>query len=224
MIQPIYMLADSQLLFWKDGERPFLQRVREQMNSSQPGAAYIGASNGDNPEFYTLFEAAMTSVGLTNCRMIPSAPSSEDMDFLAKAELVLFAGGDTQQGWKVFEQNGVKDLMTQKRYDGTILIGVSAGAVQFGLGTLLETATMKKLPLFQFAPFYIGAHEEESEWWNLRALVNLSGDGFRGIGIPAGGGAVYNPDGTLEPVRKPLMEFSKEGEVFTENLLVPEAK
>lgn len=223
MIKPLYMLADSQLLFWKEGNGIFLERIREQLDSPEPKAAYLGASNGDAPEFYSLFQAAMEGIHLRSCRMIPSAPSSEDRDYLAAADLVLFAGGDVERGWQVFSENGAKELIQQKRYDGTVLIGISAGAVQFGLGSLVESATMKKLSLFQFAPFYVGAHEEESEWWNLRALVNLAGDGARGIGIPAGGGLVYSPDGSLESIRKTLVEFTKEGVKLTENLLLPEA-
>lgn len=223
MIKPLYMLADSQLLFWRDGDRLFLERVREQLDSPDPKAAYLGASNGDAPEFYSLFRAAMEGIKLQSCRMIPAKPSDEDRGFLAAADLVLFAGGDVEQGWKAFESNGIKELVQQKRYDGTVFVGISAGAVQFGLGSLLESANMKKLSLFQFASFYVGAHEEESEWWNLRALVNLAGDGARGIGIFAGGGLIYSPDGSLEPIRKTLVEFCREGDKLTENLLLPHA-
>jgi len=228
VIKPLYMLADSQLLFWKDGNRLFLERIREQMDSPDPKAAYIGASNGDKHEFYSLFQAAMEGIRLHSCRLIPSQPTREDMDFLAAADLVLLAGGDVERGWRTFEQNGIKELIPQKRYDGTVLVGVSAGAVQLGLGALQEgalqeSATMKKIPLFQFAPFYVGAHEEESEWWNLRALVNLAGDRGRGIGIPAGGGMILSPDGSLESIRKALVEFYREGEKMKENLLLSEA-
>lgn len=221
MIKPMYMLADSQLLFWKDPSRLFLERIREHLDSPSPSAAYIGASNGDNPEFYSIFQAAMAGIELASCRMIPSSLTEEDKAFLTAADLVLLAGGDAEQGWRVFEQNGVKDLITQKRYGGSVFVGVSAGAVQLGQGTLLETATMKKLSLFQFAPFYVGAHEEESEWWNLQALVNLTGEGARGIGIPAGGGLIYGADGSLEPVRKTLVEFSRERDTVRESLLLP---
>jgi cyanophycinase len=222
VIKPLYMLADSQLLFWKDGSRLFLESVREQLDSSNPTAAYIGASNGDRPEFYSLFQAAMAGIEMSSCRMIPSSPSEEDMKFLTNADLVLLAGGDVEQGWKLFEKNGIKELIAQKRYDGSVLVGVSAGAVQLGLATLLETATMQKLSLFQFAPFHVGAHDEENEWWDLRALVNLAGDGARGIGIPAGGGLIYCPDGSLEPIRKDLTEFCRQGDRMIENLLLRE--
>jgi hypothetical protein len=116
----------------------------------------------------------------------------------------------------------VKDTIMRRRYDGSVLVGVSAGAVQLGLGSLTEGPKMEKLDLFRFAPFYLGAHEENEEWWNLRVLVNLSLDHERGIGIPAGGGAVYTAEGLLEPIRKPLLEFSKEGDRIAERLLLPE--
>jgi len=222
VIKPLYLLADSQLLFWKDGNRLFLERIREQLDSSNPTAAYIGASNGDNPEFYSIFQAAMASIDLHSCCLIPSSPSGKDKAFLASASLVLLAGGDAEQGWKVFEQNGLKDLIAQKRYDGAVLVGVSAGAAQIGRGTLLQAATMKELPLFQLAPFYVDAHQEQSEWWDLRALVNLAGNGARGLGIPAGGGMIYTSEGSLEPVRKGLVEFLRQEDKLIENLLLPE--
>jgi hypothetical protein len=100
-------------------------------------------------------------------------------------------------------------------------MGVSAGAVQLGLGCLSNAAQPKSLDMFRFAPFYVGAHDEENDWWDLRALVNLSQADTRAIGIPAGGGAVYQSDGTLEPIRKHLTELTKESTRITENVLAP---
>lgn len=221
MIKPLYLLADSQLLFWK-GEGGLTERIHQDLSSGAK-AAYIGASNQDQPEFYDLFVAAMEIMGLTDCRMIPAQLKDEDKAFLEQSELLLLAGGNVELGWRVFESNGLKDLIPKKRYDGCTLIGVSAGAVQLGLGTLSEAPQPRQIDMFRFAPFYVGAHDEDNEWWDLRALVNLSQSEVRGIGIPAGGGAVYWPDGTLEPLRRPLTEFMKEGDQVIERLLVPAA-
>jgi cyanophycinase len=225
-IKPLYLLADSQLLFLKEGERLFTERIREDLDSPEPKAAYIGASNGDDPQFYSIFEAAMESMGVAQRRMIPARPSNDDLAFLQNADLVLLAGGNVEQGWRTFEQNGVKDLISRRRYDGVVLVGVSAGAVQLGLGALIEPAAessaVKKADFFRFAPFYIGAHEEQEAWWNLKLLVNSSQVDARGIGIPAGGGAVYSSDGSIEPIRKPLTEFLKEDGQLRESLVMPE--
>jgi hypothetical protein len=163
----------------------------------------------------------METMGISNCRLIPSRQSREDISFTEDANLILLSGGDVERGWRTFEQNGLKELLPRKRFDGAILMGVSAGAVQLGLGCLSNSAQPKQIDTFRFAPFYVGAHDEENDWWDLRALVNLSQTDARAIGIPAGGGAVYQSDGTLEPIRKHLTELTKENARVTESLLTP---
>jgi cyanophycinase len=224
MVKPLYLLADSQLLFWKGNGDSLAERIREDLETVTPRAAYVGASNGDQQEFYSLFLAAMETMGISNCRMVPSQPSREDILFVEEADLILFAGGDVELGWRVFEQNGLKDLVPRKRYDGAILMGVSAGAAQLGLGALSNAAQPKQLHTFRLAPFYVGAHDEENDWWDLRALVNLSPSDVRAIGISAGAGAVYYPEGVLEPIRKPLLELVKEGSEIKESLMLPPAE
>ena len=221
MIKPLYLLADSQLLFGKNDGASLPERIRGELDAGHPQAAYIGASNGDLPEFYSLFVAAMELIGVSNCRMVPARPSRDDMTFLDAADLILLAGGDVERGWKAFEQNGIKDLIPRRRLDGAILIGVSAGAVQLGLGALSTAAQPKALPMFRLAPFYVGAHDEENNWWDLRALISLSQSDVRAIGISFGGGAIYHPEGILEPVRKPLIELAKQSETISESLLAP---
>lgn len=222
MIKPLYLLADSQLLFWQ-GKGSLTERIRQDLPSSAK-AAYIGASNEDRVEFYELFVAAMEMVGITDCHMVPTRLMNEDKAFLEQAHLLLLAGGNVELGWRAFQNNGLKELVMKKRYDGCTLIGVSAGAVQMGLGALSEAPQPKKVELFRFAPFYVGAHDEKNEWWDLRALVTLASLEARGIGIPTGGGAIYWPDGTLEPLQRTLTEFMKEGDQVIERLLVPGAK
>jgi hypothetical protein len=221
VIKPLYLLADSQLLFWKSDSNSLAERLHADLDASNPKAAYVGASNGDQPEYYSLFQAAMESMKIFECRLVPSQPSREDISFLENADLILLSGGDVERGWQVFEQNGLKELLPRRRFDGATLIGVSAGAVQLGLGCLSTSAQPKQIDMFRFAPFYIGAHDEENDWFDLRALVNLSQPDARAMGLPAGGGAVYCPDGTLEPLRKPLIEIVKEDSKIKENLMAP---
>jgi cyanophycinase len=221
MIKPLYLLADSQLLFWKSDSGSLAERIRADLAAVDPKAAYIGASNGDQPEFYSLFVAAMEGMGISNCQMIPTQPAREDLLFVEKADLILLAGGDVELGWQALEQNGLHDLIPRKRFDGTVLVGISAGAIQLGLGSLSNAAQPKQISMFRFAPFYVGAHDEKNDWWDLRALVSLAQSDARGIGLATGGGAVYYPDGTLEPMRKPLIEIVKQDSQISENFIGP---
>jgi hypothetical protein len=43
----------------------------------------------------------------------------------------------------------------------------------------------------------------------------------RGLGIPAGGGLVYHPDGVVEPVRRPIHELVVQDDGLHRSLLLP---
>jgi cyanophycinase-like exopeptidase len=276
-IKPIFLLADSQLLFWREaGGVPFLARVRRlleedraggpqpggsearpagsagmakapagtsQAGGSHPGerhpggsfkAAYLGASNGDLREFYELFAGAMAEIGISDCRMVPAEPAPADLAHFDAADLILLAGGSVERGWEAFRASGLDQRIAARYYGGALLIGVSAGAVQLGLkawsdppaGDGSGDAAPGKLSLFdtlRLVPFVIDAHDEPS-WARLLAAVARAGEHARGYGIPSGGGALYHPDYSVEPVRHALVEVSvtAEGEL-RQSLLVPGA-
>jgi hypothetical protein len=223
-LKPIFLLADSQLLFWRDEEgNRFLDRARALIDAEAAGrapkAAYLGASNGDLPEFYDLFVGAMAEIGIHagDCRHIPSQPAPEDLEFLAAADLILLAGGDVQRGWRVFEAAGLKDKIVERYYAGAILIGISAGAVQLGLKGWSDDAVFDT---FRLVPFVVDVHDEPS-WSGLLRAVPQAGELARGFGIPAGGGALYHPDYSLEPVRHTLTEVEATASGLRQALLFP---
>jgi cyanophycinase-like exopeptidase len=208
-LKPIFLLADSQLLFLRDEEgRRFLDRAREliaaEAPEKQPKAAYLGASNGDAPEFYELFAGAMAEIGIRNCRQIPSQPTDEDRSFLEQADLILLSGGDVRRGWDVFVKTGLKDRLAARYYDGAVMVGVSAGAVQLGLKGWEEDGS-SLFDTLSLVPFVVDVHDDPS-WSRLLAAVAKAGEHTRGFGIPTGGGALYHPDYSVEPVRSPLTE------------------
>jgi cyanophycinase len=225
-LQPIYLFADSQLLFWKNRGTPFLNSLSTRVMSSTPKAAYIGASNGDAPEFYSIFEAAMEGIGIRNCKMIRSSFPAEDESFLNEADIVLLAGGDVETGWTVLTERGIKELIIRRYYEGAILIGISAGAVQLGLYGLIEREQSfdRLIETFKLVPFVIGAHEERQEWEGLKRTLRLLNGTAKGIGIPTGGGLVYHPDQSIEAIRHPLSAFSIDGREIRHDLLLPKER
>lgn len=221
-IKPIFLLADSRLLFWRDEEgRRFLDRARELIEADAPGrpakAAYLGASNGDVPEFYDLFLASMAEIGIRDCRHVPARPSPEDLAFLDQADLILLAGGDVRRGWTAFEETGVKDKITERYYAGALLIGISAGALQLGLKGWDEEGLFDTLRL---APFVVDVHGEP-DWPDLHRVIPRAGEHARGFGIPSGGGALYHPDYSVEPVCHPLTEVEITEDGLRQSLLMP---
>lgn len=220
--QPIYLFADSQPLFWREGGILFLDSIRRLVARDSPRAAYIGASNGDVPEYYSIFEGAMAGAGVCDCRMILRSFPPEDRTFLNEADIILLAGGDVEMGWRVFVETGMRELIVRKYHEGAVLMGVSAGAVQLGLCFIESGAPHEeRLETFGLVPFVIDAHDEGRQWGRLRRAVRLLNGVGKGIGIPTGGGLIYYPDGRVEAIRRPLLELSAEGGVVRDTLLPP---
>lgn len=235
-IKPIFLLADSQVLFWRDKkEGLFMERIYKLLAEDKPEgshkAAYIGASNNDNPDYYDIFLAAMNQVGITGdqCQLIRSKRTrKKDIKFLEQADLILLAGGDIEKGWKIIKEK-FQQTVVDRYYNGAVLVGISAGAVQLGmrgwkeekpvlLDTLFET--------FQLVPAIVDVHNEESDWSDLAMMVEYLGSYNRGFGIPAGGGAVYHSDWSFEALRHHLVEFSfvkgEQGrEEYKRSLIIP---
>jgi peptidase E len=227
-IKPIFLLADSQILFWHDREELYIKRLREVIESDENRpegeitAAYIGASNDDNPEYYDIFLSAMSQIDIANCRMIPSKPTEDDYKFLRTADLVLLAGGDIEKGWNVFKETEIQQRVVDCYHNGAVLIGISAGAVQLGLRGWKES---KRMPgdlfeTFQLVPAVIDVHDD-SDWDELQKMIKHLGETNRGYGIPAGGAGVYHPDWSFEAVRHHLVEVSYLDKEIKRSLIFP---
>ena len=221
--QPLYLLADSQLLFWKRQGQLLLEAALDGLVRDTPlSAAYIGASNGDRPEFYEIFEAAVDEIEITDRRMIDSSFGPDDRAFLEHARLIVLAGGDVRLGWNTFEKSGMKDVILDRHAQGAVLVGVSAGAVQLGRYGIVETPnspTPELLDVFNLVPLVIDTHDELAEWARLSRRIHMLEGAVSGLGIPAGGGVIVHVDTTIEPLRRFAHEFRFDGNHVTHSLL-----
>ena len=177
-LQPLYLLADSQLLFWKRQDRLLLEAALDGLARDTPlSAAYIGASNGSGPEFYGIFEAAVgIQIGITDRRMIDSSFGPDDRAFLVRAQLIVLAGGDVRLGWTTFKKTGMKDVILGRYAQGAVLVGISAGAVQLGRYGIVETPkspATELLEVFKLVPVVIDTHDERGEWARLSRTIHL---------------------------------------------------
>lgn len=222
--RPIYLFADSQLLFWKQNGALFMKSIVALLPSHDHlEAAYVGASNGDNPAFYQIFESAMHNIGIRQCQMILSSFSTAEKARLEKSDVILLAGGDTRTGWRVFQEAGFGELLARKYHAGSVLLGVSAGAIQLGLtGWTTDTPSRADLfDTFQLVPFVVGAHEEQMDWRMLKSVVSMKDEGTRGLGLPSGGGMIFHPNKIVEAVRHPLHEFVNTSGRLSHRLVLP---
>jgi hypothetical protein len=110
--------------------------------------------------------------------------------------------------------------------EGAVLIGISAGAVQLGLYGWQQDMHTYNAPFdtFKLVPFIIDAHAEDQGWERLQEQIKILNGKVKGVGIPAGGGLIYYPDRTIEPIRYPVYEFSLAGVEIAQSLLFGEAE
>jgi cyanophycinase len=224
--KPIYLLADSQLLFWDSDANRFLTSIRENLKAEQSTvtkAAYVGASNGDQLEFFDLFVAAMDNINTHQSRMILSEYSDDDREFMVSADLIVLAGGDFSKGWDVMETTGMSDAIRNRYLSGAVLVGVSAGAMQLGMGGFKSESGEKFVDTLKLVPHYISVHEE-NDWPKIKRTVVKQNDYAKGLGIASGGGLICHPDFVIEPIRKTVTEFfksSQDDEAISSNILMP---
>lgn len=227
-LQPLYLLADSQLLFWKRHDRLLLEAALDGLARDEPlSAAYIGASNGDRPEFYEIFEAAMDALGIADRRMVGSSFDPDGRAFLERAQLIVLAGGDVRLGWNTFEKTGMKDVILDRYTKGAVLVGISAGAVQlgrYGIVEAPETSGTELLGVFDLAPMIIDAHDERTEWARLSRAIQMIKGSVPGLGIPSGGGVIVHANGAVEPLRHPAHTVTFEGTDVKHSLLPLEVR
>ncbi|RPI74157.1 MAG: peptidase [Desulfobacteraceae bacterium] len=222
--KPLLLMADSQLLFWKKGDDPFIKTfLADDADRPELKAAYIGAANGDQPEYFDIFKAAMEQLPGARCRMIISQPDAEDEKFLDESDVILLAGGDVELGMQVMQANGIWQRIIPKYYTGTLIVGVSAGAVQLGLKGWRNPNNGDRalIDTFKLVPYVIDVHAEAENWESLGKAVRETGPNTTGFGIPFGAGLVLHPDWSLEAVRHPVTEISFTGEEIKQSLILP---
>lgn len=230
-VKPIFLLADSQLLFYKSGDGLLLERIKKlihkEVKADEIKAAYIGASNNDDPQFFEIFELAMQQVDIRNCRMIKSISNEDDINFLKSADIILLAGGDTYKGWEIIKRNGWDKIITEKYSNGDILLGVSAGAIQLGVKGYRDNFENVEeevgFDTLQLVPFIIDVHADH-DWLNLSKRIKLEENQINGYGIPYGGGMIYYPDMSLEAIRFQCHEISNVDNNIDRSIILPETK
>ncbi|MEQ8455742.1 MAG: Type 1 glutamine amidotransferase-like domain-containing protein [Sandaracinaceae bacterium] len=208
-LNPAFLLADSRPLFARLGEGSVSELVAAAYRDAAwiwgPRAAYLGACNGDRPEFYEIFESFAEAARCPQRMHVRAEPTEAERDFLAEADLIVLGGGDPLQGLRAFESAGLVEVLRESFTRGAVLVGVSAGATLLGLGT--RDAAERFAPTLGLVPLVIETGPDAAE--RLAASVQQAPIP-RGVAIPAGGAAAFHPDGSLEPLASTLEEIVSE--------------
>lgn len=160
---PIVMLADSQLLFAKQGNDWFQQKVAGQVSERPDFGVYIGASNHNEPAFYEMASEAMKDFGVQQTLFLRTG-----LEDLAQyrdriPSIILLSGGDVAAGWALLKQPSIARWLVSCFQQGSLLLGISAGAIHLTNG-LPEGELPASVAFFNLFNSVTLAHEEADNW------------------------------------------------------------
>jgi peptidase E len=206
-VLPVYLLADSQLLFWqKENGLYFFADEFLQLEVKVTKALYIGASNGDQMEFFELFKGAMENVNVFQCDFLTvDTALQEAKEKIQQAEFILLAGGDVNKGWQFLK--ALKPALEQAYYSGAMVVGISAGAVQLSALAWQHKNELCESDLYSvlgIVPCLVSVHEESSNWRLLKQVMRLTDGCFSGIAIPHGAGVAVEYNGRVTALKKTI--------------------
>ena len=98
-------------------------------NASKPKVCFIPTATGDNDSYKVSFYNAFTQIGCTPSHIDLFKRTVDLEDHINKQDIIYVGGGNTKSMLAVWKEWGL-DLILKKAYEsGTILSGVSAGAI-----------------------------------------------------------------------------------------------
>jgi peptidase E len=96
---------------------------------SRPRIGYIGAASRDNADRIDLFYQRFTGIVGSSSHLLQNEPTQTASDWVIRQDIIYLGGGDTGHLLRCFRSNGLGSILAAAADAGTMLAGVSAGAV-----------------------------------------------------------------------------------------------
>ena len=178
---------------------------------TRPAAAFVSAASSEPGRYFARFAKAFTQLGCTCSHLTLPHTSSDLRDFVGDQDIIYVGGGSARQLMAAWDVHGLGELLGAAWRSGTVLAGISAGAVcwfEQALtsqdGQLGPTRGLGLLP----GSCCVHYHSDPARRPAFHALI---GTGELPNGIALGGGAAVHFRGT-QPCR--LFKRSPEDEAY----------
>ncbi len=203
------------------GFDPVMEAIYNEINKPAPTIAYVGVASGDNWVFYKMITGMMKTGRKGNFTRVAICSNKADLnkarETLLAADAVFMSGGDVEAGMQVLEEKGLLGFFRDLYQAGKLYFGASAGAIMLAREWVRwrdpdDDSTAELFPCMDLAPVICDTHAEEDDWEELKAALMLKEDQARGYGIPTGSSLKVYPDGKLEAVGGPVVQYCRNGD------------
>ena len=116
---------------FSDAERltPLDHFLLELTGKERPRVCFLGTASGDAERYAAKFFRAYAGVAQASDLVLFGAPTREEVARLVDQDLVFVGGGNTANMLAVWRLHGVDVALRQAWQSGTVLAGISAGAI-----------------------------------------------------------------------------------------------
>ncbi|HEY7023368.1 MAG TPA: peptidase E [Candidatus Limnocylindrales bacterium] len=108
---------------------PLDRYLIELTGKARPRVCFIGTASGDSERYAANFYRAYAPVAVASDLILFGAPDSDYLARLADQDLIFVGGGNTANLLAVWRVHGVDTLLRKAWESGTVLAGISAGAI-----------------------------------------------------------------------------------------------
>jgi peptidase E len=232
--QPVYLFAGGRgkTIFSSFSE---VGKVIKSIGKKKPDIALVGVASLKDNWLISIIMAALIKSGC-KCRVHrvliarPNADVEKAKEVLRKADAVFMGGGDAEVGMQILKEKNMVGFFRELAAQGKLFIGVSAGTILMCKGWVRwrdpdDDATAELYPCLGLVPLICDTHAEGDDWVELKAALQLEGEGATGYGIPSGGYLKAYPDGRLEAGVCTVERCAKiNGKIETQAGIVPDSK
>jgi len=199
---------------------PILKAVFADIGVASPTVAYVGAANGDSPEFFECMAGILKKT--RRCRMLHAVTVPHDadvkkaVDIIKAADAVFVSGGDVEAGVEVLNEKGITHIFAELYSQGRLVFGVSAGSIMLAREWVRwadpdDDSTAELFPCLGLAPLICDTHGEGDDWEELKAAVALGPADSPSYGIMSGSCLKVYPGGRVEAMAGPVSVYVRRG-------------
>ncbi len=212
--EPVYLLAGR----WGKNPDPIIAQVIQGSGIEKPSIAYIGASSGDNLDFFKRMASYFQSAGSGEIALAPTVDYKANIDktkkILKSADIIFVSGGDVELGMNILRHRELIDFIKELYLDGKPFFAVSAGSIMLAQEWVRwrnpdDDTTAEIFPCINVASVICDTHGEADNWEELIALLQIEKPGKIGYGIVSGNAIKVYPDGKVEALSGPVNRYIK---------------
>jgi peptidase E len=217
--KPVYLFAGGRSANRRK-QGILLRRMFGESGIASPRVAYSGTASGDDSAFFRFIASELTQGGADRVTHAVIAPAGADLkkarSVLDAADIVFVSGGDVEVGMDILKEKNMLEFLNGLYRRGKPFFGISAGAIMLAERWVRwrdpdDDSSAELFPCLGFAPIICDTHDEQADWEELRAALNLTVDGTGGYGLAVGSGIKVLPDGKVEALGGQVYRYVKRG-------------